>query len=444
MYDVMATPIRGRRSARRAAQQASRGAREESDLDTDWSPARHRAIAGEEVVGLLPALANREPSGGYLFYDCQTDDVRLVLTVLGEAERFGAICANRLEVCGLLEPGEEGGVIVRDAVSTEQFPVRAANVINAAGVWADRIRPEELHSEAEVPRIVPSRGTHVTIGSADLPLGAGAIVPAGDGRSIFALPWLGRSLVGTTDNNYEGDIDHVSPSSDDIEYLLEAVNSFFRTELDADDLVGAYAGVRPLISPGDARKSVDISRKAELYETSSGLITITGGKLTTWRRMAKLAVDRLVEREGRDAPCRTQEIPLGQPVDPSSLRRIDGVDEDSYEALASRYGHAAEGVLELAAADPALAGAIVDGQPDLLAEVPFAARDEQADAVGDILLRRTRLGILAGPEVCAEDKRVPRRVAEALGRELGWDSRRVALELDRFAEEAVAEGIPAR
>jgi glycerol-3-phosphate dehydrogenase len=446
MYDVMATPIRGRRSARRAAQQASRAARDEPerDLDSDWSPARHRAIPGDEVVGLLPALANREPSGGYLFYDCQTDDVRLVLTVLGEAERFGAICANRLEVCELLEPGEEGGVIVRDAESTEQFPVRAANVINAAGVWADRIRPEELHSEAEVPRIVPSRGTHVAIATADLPLGAGAIVPAGEGRSIFALPWLGRSLVGTTDNNYEGDIDHVSPSREDIEYLLDAVNGFFGTGLDGGDLVGAYAGVRPLISPGDARKSVDISRKAELYETSSGLITITGGKLTTWRRMAKLAVDRLVEREGRDAPCRTQEIPLGQPVDPSSLRRVDGVPERSYEALSSRYGHAAEGVLELAAEDPALARAIVDGQPDLLAEVPFAARNEQATKVGDMLLRRTRLGILAGPEVCAGDRQVPRRVAEALGRELGWDSRRIELELDGFAEEAAAEGIPVR
>jgi glycerol-3-phosphate dehydrogenase len=446
MYDVMATPIRGRRSARRAAQQASRATGEDSerDLDSDWSPARHRAISGEEVVGLLPALANRGPAGGYLFYDCQTDDVRLVLTVLGEAERFGAICANRLEVCELLEPGEDGGVVVRDGVSGDEFPVRAANVINAAGVWADRIRPGELHSEAEVPNIVPSRGTHVAIDQVDLPLGAGAIVPAGEGRSIFALPWLGRSLVGTTDNNYEGDIDHVRPSAEDIEYLLDAINTFFGTDVGPGDLVGAYAGVRPLISPGDARKSVDISRKAELYETSSGLITITGGKLTTWRRMAKLAVDRLVEREGREAPCRTHEIPLGQPADPSSLRRVDGVADNSYEALAARYGHAAEGVLELAAEDPALAAPIVEGQPDLLAEVPFAARDEQALTVGDILLRRTRLGVLAGPQVCAGDGRIPGEVAQALGRELGWDGRRVALEVDRFADEAVAEGIPVR
>jgi glycerol-3-phosphate dehydrogenase len=440
MYDVMATPaLRGRRSARRAAKAARDDS--ERDIESDWSPARHRAISGQEVIQLLPAIANREPTGGYLFYDCQTDDARLVLTVLGEAERFGTVCANRLEVCELLGEDAGGGVTVADAETGERFPVRADNVINATGVWADRIRPEELHSEAEVPTIAPSRGTHVTLAAADLPLHAGAIVPAGEGRSIFALPWLGRSLVGTTDNNYEGDIDHVRPSAEDIDYLLDAVNGFFDTELEADDLVGAYAGVRPLISSGDARKSVDISRKAELYETSSGLITITGGKLTTWRRMAKLAVDRLVERDGREAPCRTHEIPLGEPVDPRALPRVEGVRDDAYAALAGRYGHAAEEVLALAGEDPKLAAPILEGHPDLLAEAPFSARREQARSVGDVLLRRTRLGLLAGPEVCAPGSAATAYVAEALARELGWDRARVATELELFAAEAAAEGI---
>ena len=140
-------------------------------------------------------------------------------------------------------------------------------------------------------------------------------MPAGGGRTVFVLPWLGRTLIGTTDNDYEGGVDHVPPSDEDVTYLLEGVNAFFATDLGPGDLSGAYAGVRPLISTGDPKKSVDISRKAELYETSSGLVTITGGKLTTWRRMAKLAVDRIVEREGREAPSRTQEIQLGMPVD---------------------------------------------------------------------------------------------------------------------------------
>jgi glycerol-3-phosphate dehydrogenase len=382
-------------------------------------------------------LAGREPTGGYLFFDCQTDDARLVLTVLGEAERFGAICGNRVEVTALVDDG----VTVVDRETDTEFSIRAENVINATGVWADRIRPEELHSEAELPRIAPSRGTHVTLADVDLPLRAGAIVPAGSGRSIFALPWLGRSLIGTTDNNYEGELDHVKPSADDVDYLLNAVNEFFGTSLVPAHLTGAYAGVRPLISTGDTRKSVDISRKAELYETSSGLITITGGKLTTWRRMAKLAVDRLVERDGRQAPCRTAEIPLGAPIDPEQLTLVDGVEPDAYAALAGRYGYAASRVLELAAGSRELATPIVPGLPDLLAEAPFAARNEQARSVGDVLLRRTRLGLLAARELCGADGAAPLRVAHAMADELGWDVARIALEVNRFADEAAAEGI---
>ena len=225
--------------------------------------------------------------------------------------------------------------------------MRAANVVNATGVWADQLRPQELHDEAELPRIRPSRGTHVTLRHEELPLVGGAIVPAGAGRSIFALPWLGHTLVGTTDNDYEGPLDHVAPSSEDVDYLLDAVNEFFGTDLGPAQLTGAFAGVRPLISTGDPKKSVDISRKAELYETSSGMITITGGKLTTWRRMAKMTVDRLVERDARDAPCRTQEIPLGQAIAVEELPRVEGVAEESYAALAARYGYAAHDVLAL-------------------------------------------------------------------------------------------------
>jgi glycerol-3-phosphate dehydrogenase len=434
MYDVMAAPsLRARRSARRSAPELG---------EADWSPTRHRVISGEEVSTLLPALARRDPTGGYLFYDCQTDDVRLVLTVLGEAERFGAICANRLQVTQLGSPEDlSAGVTVRDRESGTEFVVRADNVVNATGVWADRIRPEELHSEAEVPQIAPSRGTHITLSPDDLPLRAGAIVPAGGGRSIFALPWLGRSLIGTTDNNYEGDIEHVQPARDDVDYLLEAVNEFFGVELSYANLTGAYAGVRPLISSGDNRKSVDISRKAELYETSSGLITITGGKMTTWRRMAKLAVDRLVERDGRQAPCRTHEIPLGAPVDAEALTPLEGVSPDAYAQLASRYGYAAEKVLEMAATRGELAQPIVPGLPDLLAEAPFAARNEQARTVGDVLLRRTRLGLLAAHQLCDRAGEVPLRVARGLGTELGWGDRRVRSEADAFATEAEAEGI---
>ncbi len=439
MYDVMAAPsLRGRRSARRAATRSGRGPGVTDpgrDGEADWSPSRHRLIGPDELVSLLPALASRNPSGGYLFYDCQTDDARLVLTVLEEAERFGAICANRLQAVELVPEG----VVVSDLHTSATFTVRADSVINATGVWADRLKPEELHAEAEVPVIRPSRGTHITLARDDLPLEAGAVIPSGGGRFIFALPWLGRSLIGTTDNDYEGDIDHVRPALDDIEYLLDATNTFFGTALARNDVTGAYAGVRPLISTGDSRKSVDISRKAELYETSSGLITITGGKLTTWRRMAKLAVDRLVERDGRTAPCRTHEIPLGEPVEAGSLPLVEGVADEAYGALARRYGHAAVGVLEIAAQHGELAQPIVPDFPDLLAEAVYAARCEQALSVSDVVLRRTRLGVLAAREVIRYG--VPQRVAKAMARELRWDSTRAENEVARFSQEAEAEGL---
>src|SRR3954470_3819449 len=181
--------------------------------DEDWSPERHRIIDGEETKELLPALAAREPTSAYLFYDCQTDDVRLVLTVLGEAERFGAVCANRCEVVELIEEdGRARGVVCEDRLGGERLELRADNVVNATGVWADKLRPDEILDAAEVPTIRPSRGTHITLSQADLPLVAGATVPTPDGRFIFVLPWLGRTLVGTTDNDYEGPLEHIPPS----------------------------------------------------------------------------------------------------------------------------------------------------------------------------------------------------------------------------------------
>jgi glycerol-3-phosphate dehydrogenase len=434
MYDVMATARTGRSRRER------RAAREEEE-DTYWAPDRHRTIDRDEVLELVPALAPREPKDAYLFYDCQTDDVRLVLTVLGEAERFGAVMLNGAEVTEVLAAdGKATGVAFVEEESGERMEVGADHVVNATGVFADQIRPEELLGEEDVPRIAPSRGTHLLIDQADLPMGkAACIVPAGEGRMIFSLPWYGRTLVGTTDNDFEGDTAHPRPAEDDVAYLLEAVNDFFGTSLSESSLVGAYAGVRPLISTGDPRKSVDISRKAELYETSSGMLTITGGKLTTWRRMAKQTVDRLVEREGREAPCHTDEIPLGMPARPEDLQAPDGVGEEALDQLAFRYGHAARRVLEIARAEPKLARPIVPGRPDLLAEVALAARAEQARSAADVLLRRTRLGILTAPEL--RSAKAVRPLADVLGAELGWSRRRRSQEAEAWLEVAAQEGV---
>jgi glycerol-3-phosphate dehydrogenase len=435
MYDVMASTRVGR------SRREMRSAKEE-DEDFYWSPDRHRTVEADEVREMIPALAGRDPQSAYLFYDCQTDDARLVLTVLGEAERFGAVTLNGAEVTEVVLSGDgsAAGVAFTEAESGERIEVEGTNVVNATGVWADRIRPEEVVDEEDVPRIVPSRGSHVTVDATALPTGTSAcIVPAGENRTIFALPWYGRTLIGTTDNDYDGDIDRVQPAEDDLAYLLEATNDFFGTSLGDADITGAYAGVRPLIATGDPRKSVDISRRAELYETSSGLLTITGGKLTTWRRMAKQTVDRMVEREGRFAPCHTAEIPLGMEASAEDLEAPDGVGEESVSQLAFRYGHEARTVLGLVRERPELGAPIVAGRPDLLAEVVIAVRNEQARTVADVLLRRTRLGLLAARDLRGAGS--VRAVAETMAAELGWSADRTAREADAWVDAAAAEGI---
>jgi glycerol-3-phosphate dehydrogenase len=365
MYDAMS--LRNPRARRRAAREAALEGGEY------WSPDRHRTIDRDEVLELIPALAGRDPSSAYLFYDCQTDDSRLVLTVLGEAVRFGAVCVNGAAVVEVLEErGRAAGVVCEEQESGERFAVAAANVVNATGVWADRIRPEEIHGEEDVPVIRPSRGTHVLLDRERLPMNAAAVLPA-----------------------------------------------------------------------ADPKKSVDISRRAELYETSSGMVTITGGKLTTWRRMAKMVVDRIVEREFREAPCHTHEIPLGHPVEPGDLPDVPGVGEASRAHLAARYGLFAESVLKICAERPELTRPIVEGMPDLLAEAVVAARHEQARTVADVLLRRTRLGLLAGRRLL-DDRDAVRRVARAMGPELSWGRRETRHAVEAWPEAAAAERLVTR
>ncbi len=431
-YDVMATSRIGRGRANRA---------EHADDADYWSPERHRTISGEEAAELCPALAPSEPSSAYLFYDCQTDDSRMVLTILGEAERFGAILLNGAEVIEVLDDdGRASGVACLEAESGDRFEVRADNVVNATGVWADRIRPDEILTEEEIPRIAPSRGSHITVSTDDLDVGEAAfVVPAGEGRTIMVLPWYGRAMIGPTDRDYGGDLDAVPPGGEDIHYLLDAVNSYLDLELTPDHITGAFAGVRPLISSGDPKKSVDISRKAELYETSSGMLTITGGKLTTWRQMARETVDRIVQRDGRDSECRTDDIPLGMPATDEDLETSVELPEGAPEQLAFRYGHAARGVLELCEQDPALAAPILPGHPDLLAEAVLAARDEQARSVADVLLRRTRLGLVAAREL--RDPAPRRAVAEAMARVLGWGEQRTEQEVGAWDDVAAREGL---
>ncbi|MFM8793134.1 MAG: FAD-dependent oxidoreductase [Solirubrobacterales bacterium] len=437
-YDVLAS---GRRGGGPPLPGERRRLGRPAEAEGGWSPDRHRTVDGEEAVAMAPALAERSPDSAFLFYDCQTDDVRLLLTALEEAERYGAVCLNGAQVNEVSASGlRVDQVAFTDSESGERVVVGADNVVNATGVWADLIRPGEIESDEGVPQIRPSRGTHLLLSTESLDMGqAACVLPAGDGRSIFALPWYDRTLVGTTDLDYEGPLDSVEAPESDLEYLLDAVNDFFDASLTDSDVVGAYAGVRPLISTGDPKKSVDISRRAELYETSSGMLTITGGKLTTWRRMGQQVIDRVVERAGRNAPCLTAEIPLGMELAPAELDRPDGISEESVSQLAFRYGHQARSILDLARDDPALAAPVVPGRPDLMAEVAWAVDAQQARSLEDVFLRRTRLGLTAASDLAAPG--TASHVADLMGRKLGWGRRRRKAEQEAWLETVRRDGL---
>jgi glycerol-3-phosphate dehydrogenase len=196
-----------------------------------------------------------------------------------------------------------------------------------------------------------------------------------------------------------------------------------------------------LVADRRSRSSTDVPRRAELHESANGLITITGGKLTTWRPMAKRTVDRVVRRQGSHARCRTQRIALAESLDLDALSRVNGVPTSAYPHLADRYGRGAREVLAIAASDPRMAQPIVAGHPDLIAEAAFAARHEQARSIGDVLLRRTRLGLLAARELCDPTAAAAGLVAEAMARELGWDDRRTGDQIAAWEAEARAEGL---
>ncbi|MCU1693655.1 MAG: glycerol-3-phosphate dehydrogenase/oxidase, partial [Frankiales bacterium] len=274
---------------------------------------RHRRVDAEEAVALAPALEGSGLSYSYLYGDCATDDARLVLAVAQAARRFGALVVPYAEVTGLSHgaDGRVDGATVADRLGGAAVALRARHVVNATGVWVDRL--QGLDEPGRPPVVQPSKGVHVVVPAERLPLReASVLLPSrqGDGRSMFAIAWGRQTVLGTTDTPYDGALEDLSLTAQDLAYVLAAGNDVFGRDLSADDVLGAWAGVRPLIRTAGATGMSDISRRHTLVEGRGGLLTITGGKLTTYRRMAKDVVDRVVARDGRRAPCRTDRLPL--------------------------------------------------------------------------------------------------------------------------------------
>jgi glycerol-3-phosphate dehydrogenase len=281
------------------------------DAMASFRAARPRRVPRTELSELLPGMSAR--SAGWTFTDCRTDDARLVFEVARTAHRLGADIVTRAEVVELLRAGGRVvGATVRDGVGGSAVDVRARWVVSATGVWADAVRG--LAGET-APLLMPSKGTHLVFPRSLVPVKNAVVVPSrtGDHRSAFLIPTGSHVVVGTTDTVYGGALDDPALEPDDAEYLCSAVNHALETDLRPTDATGAWAGLRPLVHPGGRlhADSEALSRRHVILDEPEGLVTITGGKLTTYRRMAEELVDQLVPSLGRGEPSRTTQLPLG-------------------------------------------------------------------------------------------------------------------------------------
>ncbi|RMG92208.1 MAG: glycerol-3-phosphate dehydrogenase/oxidase [Chloroflexi bacterium] len=388
-------------------------------LALQWS---HKYYAPEDFQLLAPHLSPSGLKGGFRYGDAQTDDARLVLRVIQEAMADGGVAMNYTRVESLLR-GEDGrvcGAVVRDVETGQTTNVQARVVINATGAWADRLR-QELGHEA---KIRPLRGSHLVFPGWRLPVAqAISFMHPLDHRPVFILPWEGVTLVGTTDVDHKRPLDEepaITP--EEVAYLMAAVTVQFPSlELTLNDIIATYAGVRPVIGSGKADPSEE-SRDHVVWE-EDGLLTVTGGKLTTFRLIALDAL-KAVHSHLPEMPAPNKDMPVLNPVN-VILSGAETVPEATRQRLLGRYG--AEAVALVAAAAP---GELmpVPGTRVLWAELRWAARAEAVVHLDDLLLRRVRLGLLQ-PE---GGKALLPRIREICQPELGWDDGRWEEEVRRY------------
>lgn len=404
----------------------------------------HRRISASEVHAHLPTLRLDRLVAGFSYYDARADDARLTLAILRTAAiDYGAVAVNHAPAVEILKDpaGQVSGARItpQDFLSGE-VEVRARVVVNATGVWADELRD----LDAPRPHLMrPAKGIHIAVPNSKLPCDAAVIVPSpSDGRSITVIPWDGMTYIGTTDTGYEGNLDHPAVEADEVAYLLEAVNAVVTDPVGPEDVTGTWSGLRPLLAqaPGRRRppseRTADLSRRHTVLSSESGLVTVTGGKLTTYRKMAQDTVDEALRQLGeRPRRCSTKDLTIRGARRIAALREPGaaarhGISEDVFAYLLARYGDETPAVLEVIAEEPELAHRLSPDLPFLAGEVVYAVRFEMATTVEDVLSRRTRM-LLFNAETASS---LARPVAELMAAELGWSQERVDQEVGGFEE----------
>jgi glycerol-3-phosphate dehydrogenase len=414
----------------------------------------HRRLSRAETLERMPDLDGDRLAAGFLYYDARVDDARLTLAVVKTAASHGAVVANYVEATGLRHDGDQVvGATLTDRLGGATLEVGAKTLINAAGVWADELRA--LDEGRNPGSLRPAKGVHLTLPAGRPHLEVAAVLPVpGDKRSVFVIPWGKRVYVGTTDTDYEGPLDDPVCTAEDVDYLLGALNAWLRHPVERSEVLGTWAGLRPLVGgtpgargvPGKRAtgRTADLSRRHSVRVSPSGLVSIVGGKLTTYRKMAADAVDEAldVRRAAGDRPAagrsRTGSVPLFgaegyEEVSGSGAAERLGVAADVAEHLAGRFGGQARAVAAMLVERPALAEPLVPGLPYLGAEAVYAARYEMALTLEDVLSRRTRALLL---DAAATAAAAP-AVADLLAPELGWSAAETAAQVAAFT--ALAE-----
>ena len=400
----------------------------------------HKRVSKQEALEEFPTLRAEHLMPSYIYYDAEADDSRLCITVARTAALdHGAVLVNRAAVTALHKDaaGRVTGASVE--VDGRTIDVSARSIVSATGVWADHLAT--LDDPNHRPMIRPAKGIHITVPWTKVRNRIAAVIPVpGDRRSVFVVPWGRFTFIGTTDTDYDGPIDDPQCTADDIEYLLRAINGAITEPVTADDIVGTWAGLRPLVADPEASgRTADLSRRHKVTVSDSGVVTITGGKLTTYRRMAADTIDAVVRRLDDRASSRftrrsrTKRLHLhGADGHEALLDRADSTSAlggDVVRHLVHRYGTDATAVLALAESDPDLARPLVPGLPYLRAEAVHAVRNEMATTLTDVLARRTRAllqsrdaSLAAAPEV-----------ALLLAGELGWDESETTRQVADYA-----------
>jgi glycerol-3-phosphate dehydrogenase len=406
----------------------------------------HQRVSRDEALAHMPTLPRERLAASYLYYDARADDARLTLTLARTAALdHGAVVANRCRVIGIGKDvtGRADSVVVD--TGDGECTIRTRSVVNATGVWADDVRA--LDEGTNPDSIRPARGVHLTVPWDRVRCDIAVVLPVPkDKRSIFVVPWGDRVYIGTTDTDDEGSLDEPRCTPADVAYLLGAVNAWLTEPLTPADVLGTWAGLRPLVRDAESARTADLSRRHAVLPSRSGVVTITGGKLTTYRLMAADTVDAIVHALGQDGTrpvrhrCPTARLRLRGAAGYEQARRasVSGLRAEQVEHLASRYGGEAATLFAMVERDADLARPLVEGLPYLRVEARYGVRYEMATDLDDLLDRRTRSRLL-GREATAQ---AAADVAELVGGDLGWsaDERRdataryrAALEADRSA-----------